>query len=444
MVNSKSQGDEHWGRLVGMSFAFMVLATSYLFLVLCVSVRLVDGGGPWFVFGHALEDGELFDATRNAVAFATFTIAGAAAYLAYRRQRATDHTNELTRSRHDRDELGELRARFTTAVEQLAHSSATVRIAGVYSLAAVADQWLDRDDRDQAQVAVDVLCGYLRLPYSPSLGANHQTKRVVKSGDTEADSATEEHFEYPQNDRVVRETVCSVIASKIRGREVFRDLMVGMIRLKVAPSASPGPWSDLRFDFVGAHLVNADFEACHFSQLVSFAGAQFEGKASFRVTRFEHAIFDRSEFASADFSYASCADGLSFKKTKFQHTASFNDATFDRVTFVSAEFSKSLWFKGTTFNSTLFFAGVKVAGLLDFSKASFEGGASFRACQTGTVKFAGARITKPLNINECWALPQFERIPVMWGDDGADFSEVTWLEGKPDPSTITLTAGQPT
>lgn len=428
-----------------MSFAFMVLATSYLFLVLCVSVRLVDGGGPWFVFGHALEDGELFDATRNAVAFATFTIAGAAAYLAYRRQRATDHTNELTRSRHDRDELGELRARFTTAVEQLAHSSATVRIAGVYSLAAVADQWLDRGDRDQAQVAVDVLCGYLRLPYSPSLGANHQTKRVVKSGNTEADSATEEHFEYPQNDRVVRETICSVIASKIRGREVFRDLRVGLIRLKVEPSASPGPWSHLKFDFAGAHLVKADFESCQFDQPVSFASARFEGAASFRATKFEHAAFDRSDFDSvAEFSHASCADGLSFEGAKFHNSTFFNNGTFDRVTFGGAEFSKFVRFQGTTFNSMLFAVGVTVAGQLDFSRASFESGAAFKSCQARSVTFAGARITKPLAIEESWVPAQSDGISVMWdAAGGADFSDVTWIEGKPDPSTVKLPTGQP-
>ncbi|NKU66316.1 hypothetical protein GS891_25500 [Rhodococcus hoagii] len=106
VVKSKSPRDEHWARLVVMALAISAVATLYLLLILGFSVRLVDGGGPWFVTGHALEDGELFDATRNAVAFATFTIAGGAAYLAYRRQRATDRTNALTTSRYEQDEFG--------------------------------------------------------------------------------------------------------------------------------------------------------------------------------------------------------------------------------------------------------------------------------------------------------------------------------------------------
>lgn len=438
VVKSKSSHDEHWARLVVMSLAISAVATLYLLLILGFSVRLVDGGGPWFVTGHALEDGELFDATRNAVAFATFTIAGGAAYLAYRRQRATDRSNALTSSRHERDELGELRARFTTAVEQLAHSSATVRIAGVYSLAAVADQWLANDDVEQAQVAVDVLCGYMRMPYSPKLGANHQTKRVVKIEKSDADEAAEEHFEFPQNDRVVRQTICTVIASKLRG-----------IPLGERTTAVPGTWSDLVFDFSGAHLVEASFAGCQFNGPVRFVGAVFEGRAIFKDAHFAgSSSFDRAEFqAHAVFSRVRVAQGISFEFAEFEGNALFSDALFERLAFHGTRFAGGADFKGATFATPLS-VSASSAGKWDFSGATFQMGADFEGCTArARVTFARATITLPIEFRgtstpstsseRSSSRIKAERF-VEWDSpdqDGADFSHVEWL---PDPAAGVL------
>jgi len=425
VVKSKSSHDEHWARLVVMSLAISAVATLYLLLVLGFSVRLVDGGGPWFVTGHALEAGELFDATRNAVAFATFTIAGGAAYLAYRRQRATDRTNALTTSRHEQDELGELRARFTTAVEQLAHSSATVRIAGVYSLAAVADQWLVREDVEQAQVAVDVLCGYMRLPYSPDLGENHQTKRVVKIERSDTGEAAEEHFEFPQNDRVVRQTICRLLASKLRGLPLSRDITA-------RSQAAPGAWSDLVFDFSGAHLVGANFEACRFNEPVRFVEAVFEGDASFEGAYFAgRSSFARAEFQSnASFSRVHGALPISFDAAEFDSNVFFDNAHFERLQLRAAKIEVGAFFRRATFMEELVMPGSS-ARSWDFSRVTFERGAHFGRCTARVrVTFAGASITDPMKFDGT-EIPstKFNRL-VEWNSpdgDGADFSDVEWL-----------------
>ena len=62
--------------------------------------------------------------------------------------------------------LGEQRARtlnerFATAADRLGSDKpAAVRLAAVYAMAGLAEDW-----EENAQICVDVLCGYLRLPY---------------------------------------------------------------------------------------------------------------------------------------------------------------------------------------------------------------------------------------------------------------------------------------
>lgn len=52
--------------------------------------------------------------------------------------------------------------RFREAARQLGASAPAERIAGVYAMASLTDDYPDR-----AEQCVDVLCGYLRLPYDP-------------------------------------------------------------------------------------------------------------------------------------------------------------------------------------------------------------------------------------------------------------------------------------
>lgn len=55
-----------------------------------------------------------------------------------------------------------LNERFATATEKLgADKPPAVRLAGIYALAGLADDW-----EENRQTCIDVLCGYLRMPYS--------------------------------------------------------------------------------------------------------------------------------------------------------------------------------------------------------------------------------------------------------------------------------------
>ncbi len=68
--------------------------------------------------------------------------------------------------------------RFGAAAEQLGGDKpAAVRLAGVYAMAVLADDW-----EAKRQTCVDVLCAYLRMPYKPDPGPDADA--------TEADSDT--------------------------------------------------------------------------------------------------------------------------------------------------------------------------------------------------------------------------------------------------------------
>src|SRR5579859_2706359 len=58
-----------------------------------------------------------------------------------------------------------LNERFTTAAEQLGNDKPAVRLAGVYAIAGLADDW-----KENRQTCVDVLCAYLRMPYEADPG----------------------------------------------------------------------------------------------------------------------------------------------------------------------------------------------------------------------------------------------------------------------------------
>lgn len=72
----------------------------------------------------------------------------------------------------DRERQKALHDRYSAAVAQLAHDNPNVRLAGVYALANLADEW-----ETQRQQCVDVLCAYLRTPWNPEPDHEHPLAR---------------------------------------------------------------------------------------------------------------------------------------------------------------------------------------------------------------------------------------------------------------------------
>jgi len=87
------------------------------------------------------------------------------AFTQYLGHRAT--SKQLDRTLADQ-RLRTLNERFATAAGQLGSDKpAAVRLAGVYAMAGLAEDW-----EENRQTCVDVLCGYLHLPHDPDPGDN--------------------------------------------------------------------------------------------------------------------------------------------------------------------------------------------------------------------------------------------------------------------------------
>lgn len=83
--------------------------------------------------------------------------------VAYRRQRVDEAAHHLAEMAANRDRIRLLSERFSTASNLLGNPEAAARLAGVYAMATLADEW-----DEERQSCVDVLCAYLRLPYDVS------------------------------------------------------------------------------------------------------------------------------------------------------------------------------------------------------------------------------------------------------------------------------------
>jgi hypothetical protein len=147
------------------------------------------------------------DVIKTTITVAGFVGAVLVGVYGYRKQRLV----EGDARRADAEQLAQ---RYTTAAGQLGHEKAAVRLAGVYAMARLADDW-----DDQRQVCIDVLCAYLRMPYEP-------------------DTASEKHRE---GEREVRYTIIRII------RDHLRD-----------PSAST-TWCGRSLDFRNTTFDGGDF-----------------------------------------------------------------------------------------------------------------------------------------------------------------------------------------
>jgi hypothetical protein len=79
------------------------------------------------------------------------------------------------------DQERALRARFVTAVELLADQQQPIRrVAGIYAIVALANDWGAMSRLDERQVCIDVLCGYLRAPLPPGVLATPDDEIEVR------------------------------------------------------------------------------------------------------------------------------------------------------------------------------------------------------------------------------------------------------------------------
>jgi hypothetical protein len=196
-----------------------------------------------------------------ALAISAFAGGVVALTVAYRRQQVMEAAHQLTIKQEHRESTRVYNERFGSASAQLGNEKSAVRLAGVYALAGLADDW-----EEQRQVCVDVLCAYMRLPY-----------------DIESAAAGESE---------VRRTIMRTIAEHLRDDSYSRQTV---------------SWQGLELDFTGAVLEGTSFVRANFKDTVAlFDRAVFKGRrTTFHKARFERStiFFRRAIFEGGDVSF---------------------------------------------------------------------------------------------------------------------------------------------
>lgn len=209
---------------------------------------------------------------------------------------------------------------YTKAADQLGSEKAPVRLAGLYALGRLA-----QEHAEQRQTVVNVLCAYLRMPYTlpgettPSDTSDHNS--------TSHESRTQE--------RQVRITAQRILCDHIRN---FQEKKTR--------------WTNIDLDLTGAVLIDwsmnfssvraADFSAVEFIGRVSFLNTTFKDSADFSQARFtDYVDFDMAVFRDVvHFGAANFEKFATFDGTHFIHNANFGGANFrDQVTFNNAKFA---------------------------------------------------------------------------------------------------------
>lgn len=323
---------------------------------------------------QAVTGQQLFDSARTTVALIGIIGLGGAGFLAYRRQRTSEelqltalrsHNLSDEQFRHEATRI--LRERYTAAAEQLGSESFAIRLAGVYAMAALADDWAAARKKSERQTCIDVLCAYLRTPepvelHDPVYRGRARGWLAAKANRRREPSAAS--LILIRQEQEVRQAILSVIASKTSDY----------------PDPGDGPWSNCRFDFTGATLGAVAFRHSRFEGQAIFTNATFTGPADFSnsilcTADFIGAYFvETAEFSGATFDWrvefdrATFASGAKFKRTRFGKETSFIGTTFrgNRMDFRRANFQPD----GTTYVQP---RSVSSSTVLDFSDAQFNG-----------------------------------------------------------------------
>lgn len=314
---------------------------------------------------------------------------------------------------------------YTKAAEQLGHDKAAVRLAGMYAL-----ERLAQDNEGHRQTIVNVICAYLRMPYSPPTPSDPEQERreALQAARRRYHAARKGHSGVtqpadrgvqggdPEGERQVRLTAQRILAEHLRDDRSVDERDV--------PSPDPRFWHGMRIDLSGATLIDFHFTRCHVAEGI-FQGATFLGGASFAWADFTGpAVFDEATFLGeawfgwARFSRVSCVaatfcDTASFDLITVHDEGDFNGATFRRATrFSRATFIAEAWFGGATFirrayfdkvafSQTAFFYNAVFARGADFKEATFSGNADFRvATFSGDANFKEATFSGSANFGD--------------------------------------------
>lgn len=333
--------------------------------------------------------------------------------------RALEAAEGRAREENDQATVRGLRDRYTTAVEQLGSGQAAIRLGGATALAGLADDWLRRRQSDEAQVCIDVLCSYLRMPAPPdpnppedpwkaSNRSLARTGRELLSGPRWAQPEKEDEAPQPTiaaEEQEVRRSILEAIhlhtqcennIDETKNHQPWRNCSSEWdydARVEdgsqLHQKCSDVAWCDLRFDLSRAILPALDWSRSAFRKEVKLTNVSFTSRTDFRGIRFgggvtcHDACFSGETKAedlwvtkNCDFNETVFKEGAYFKDARFHCCAEFK-STFEKYAdFRGAWFDGAAWFAETEFYGPAIFGGSRFLGTF-FGGAHFLGETSF-------------------------------------------------------------------
>ena len=318
------------------------------------------------------------------------------------------------------------RTHYLKALELLGNTSAITRLGGVRMLARLADEWLADASipapvgREQAQMIVDMLCAYVRLPFPL---ARNCPQTPASTPERSSDTGMARQHRIDEAEYLAEAQVRSRILAEIRGRvrqpQPLEDAAAG-------GEATPGPWSGFDFDFSGAEFFNTvDFSGCCWDGRLTFAGSTFCGAASFSNSvyrgqagvSFEECTYragtcpEATAPVGADFSGSYYGGFVSFAGSTYGADACFSGSVYcagadaQNCTYKADSISSGCTHSGpvartgtyggcvtaadSTFYSSASFGG-EAAGYADFSGCAYYGPTYFRGTFRAEADFGGS------------------------------------------------------
>ena len=203
------------------------------------------------IAGHAKPGTDRANARLDAVRTGLAAGAGAGAavglMLAFRRQHHQEIATDLTDRDATERRITEL---YTKAVEQLGNDKAPVRLGGLYAL-----ERLAQDNPAHRQTIVNVICAYLRMPFSPTAPASKPEPEATEDpGEpaAETETRTDGIGDTWQQERQVRLTAQRILAEHLRDDRPKDQ--------RSTDPPSPRFWPGIRLDLAGATLIDFNLE----------------------------------------------------------------------------------------------------------------------------------------------------------------------------------------
>ena len=307
---------------------------------------------------------------------------------------------------------------YIMAVEQLGSEKAQVRSGGLHAL-----ERLAQDNPALRQTIVNVICSYLRIPFSST--APEAAEGQKESG-TESAAETDGIGGAWRRERHVRLTAQRILTEHLRNGRTKDQ--------RSTDSSNSRFWNNIHLDLTGATLIDfnlvdgvmtgANFRRAAFSGNATFRGATFGGNAQFGGAAFSRdASFSGATFSrDARFSGAAFSGDALFGGAAFSGDAGFPEAAFSGdALFGGATFGRSAGFRRAAFGGDAEFRKATFTGDAGFDKATFGRGAWFgEAAFTGDAGFRKATFTGDAGFDKA----TFGRGASF---DGAAFTSDAWF-----------------